>query len=188
MPHEEQPVTPSLITSGRLLKRPLIALVWVVPRRRAVKAACFRTVDKLGASPCLLGRGTFDRFSVAYVSRERYVCLTGKNLAGLVSRHKTLLFFGPRPPNGSGTAIAPQNFAFFAPRPPNGSGTAIAPQNFAFFRPPPSERIGDCIGPMLVFPRPPNIANPTHTRARDKRTQMSHDPHRTTNANGNLNI
>jgi hypothetical protein len=138
MPHEEQPVTPSLITSGRLLKRPLIALVWVVPRRRAVKAACFRTVDKLGASPCLLGRGTFDRFSVAYVSRERYVCLTGKNLAGLVSRHKTLLFFGPRPPNGS--------------------GTAIAPQNFAFFRPPPSERIGDCNrATKLCFFSPPAL-------------------------------
>ena len=51
-------------------------------------------IDKLGAKPGLLGMGRLT-VSVAYVSRERYVCLTGKNLAGWVSRHKTLLFLPP---------------------------------------------------------------------------------------------
>jgi hypothetical protein len=68
-------------------------------------------IDKLGGEARSARHGTL-AVSVAYVSRERYVCLTGENLAGLIIAPQNFAFF-PRPP-----IIAPQNFAFF-PRPPN---------------------------------------------------------------------
>ena len=83
-------------------------------RRWAGVTVAIDNIDKLGAKPGLLGVGRLT-VSVAYVSRERYVCLTGKNLAGWELLTKTLLFLPP----ALGT-IAHQNFAFFAPRPRNG--------------------------------------------------------------------
>ena len=50
-------------------------------------------IDKLGAKPDLLGMSV--TVSVMYVSRERYVCLTGENLAGWIWKRKTLLFLPP---------------------------------------------------------------------------------------------
>ena len=62
----------------------------------AGRDASLAHAKSLGAKPGPLGMGV--TVSVTYVSRERYVCLTGENLAGWKIAQKIFAFFAPPPP------------------------------------------------------------------------------------------